>query len=459
MRANGAAGRRSAPIRKHMDRTRIIDEELAALAAHLTGHQPMLLQAWRARANDDPHVTTANSLSRSQFNDHIPELLDTFSRRLYAWPKQPPAAEHQEDAAAHGLQRWHQGYRLREVTREWAHLQLVLVDYLEQYSAERPALALETMRIARRALAELCSDGVSESVSQYFQLEQIEAAGNVHDLERTIEYVRGMEQQRAELWRQAAHDLRGQTSVVANATAGLRLAGVPEPMRERFFLLLQRSMTSLHTMLNDVISLARLQAGHEQLAIAPFDAAEVLQELCAGLQPQAEERGLYLKWDGPASLAVEGDAVKVRRIAQNLLLNALKYTDQGGVTIGCGDSRENDPARWMLTLQDTGPGFAASPREPIVAALQEATRESLEVDRKAGIDVDQPAGFAPAPAVNTQTVNYERGEGVGLSIVKRLSELLDATVELESDAGKGTVFRVILPRRYAPRDRTITGEQ
>ena len=83
--------------------------------------------------------------------------------------------------------------------------------------------------------------------------------------------------------------------------------------------------------------------------------------MCENLQPLAAERGLFLKADGPATLSVEGDAGKIRRIAQNLLLNALKYTQEGGVTMRWGDSRNNDPERWMLCVQDTGPGFHAGP--------------------------------------------------------------------------------------------------
>ena len=120
-----------------MDRTQIIDEELNAVAAHLRGRQEAILDAWRAAADADPQLTTVNALPRSQFNDHIPDVLDLLARKLQAWPRdaQPLDQKQKEDAAAHGLQRWHQGYRLREVTREWGHLQLVLLDELERYAS------------------------------------------------------------------------------------------------------------------------------------------------------------------------------------------------------------------------------------------------------------------------------------------------------------------------------------
>jgi signal transduction histidine kinase len=106
--------------------------------------------------------------------------------------------------------------------------------------------------------------------------------------------------------------------------------------------MLNNNVSSLHSLLEDVTDLARLQAGHERRQLKPFDAAVALGELCERMQPLVEERALYLTTEGPAKLAVEGDAVKVQRIAQNLLLNAIKYTTSGGVAVSWGDSREND---------------------------------------------------------------------------------------------------------------------
>ena len=143
--------------------------------------------------DNDRELTAPSSLPRTQFNDHIPELLDAFEKRLHVWPRSESAASEQqrkEDAASHGLQRWQQGYRLREVTREWGHLHLCLVDELESYSTAHPDLEPGVMPTAWRALAELCSQGVSESTTQYFQLEKVEAAGHVRDMEQTLEEVR-----------------------------------------------------------------------------------------------------------------------------------------------------------------------------------------------------------------------------------------------------------------------------
>ena len=433
---------------------------LIGLASHLSSRQGAILAAWRSFVDADPELTTSAALPRDLFNDHIPHVLETFARRLRAGLRRESfaaAAERVEEAEAHGLLRWQQGYRLREVTREWGHLQRCLMDELHSYAVAHRHVDVEVLHAAYRGIGALCSEGVSDSASQYFYLEQVEAAGQARDLSLTLGQLRELEHERAELWRQVAHDLRGNLSAVENATAGLSLQSVPEPVREKFFRLLQKSVSSVHTMLDDVMNLARLQAGQEQRQLGSFDAASLLRELCEGFQGTARERGLFLDAQGPDRLEVVGDAVKVRRIAQNLVLNAIKYTREGGVTVRWGDSRPGDVGRWMLAILDTGPGIHAGPGAPIAEALEVATQEAAQVKRPespvAAAQLDPVAEAKPDP----RPVHQVRGEGVGLSIVKRLCDLLDASVEVESTSGEGTVFRVVLPRSYPEFDPSARG--
>ena len=435
---------------------------LARLASHLAARQPAILTAWRSYVDADPELTTPEALPRALFNDHIPDVLDTFARRLRVGLRSESvaaAAERTEDAEAHGLQRWQQGYRLREVSREWGHLQRCLLDELQSYADTHGVADLTALHAAYRGLVTLCSEGISDSTAQYFHLEQIEAVGQARDLSQTLDDLRELERERAELWRQAAHDLRGNIGVVANATAGLTLQAVPEPMREQFFRLLQKSVSSVHSMLDDVMSLARLQAGQEQRRLSTFEAGPLLREMSEAFQGLARERRLFLHAEGPDGLEVVGDPVKVRRIAQNLILNALKYTDEGGVTVSWGDGGTGDPDRWFLAVRDTGPGLHAGPGAPIAEALKAATTEAHEMEER---DTPTPAS---APTANPpeakepdlRPVHQERGEGVGLSIVKRLCDLLDASVEVESAVREGTVFRVRLPKTYPRFDALASG--
>lgn len=430
--------------------------EHQALGAHLKRRRGAILQAWRAAVASDPTLTTGAVLPRAQLHDHIPALLVDFERKLAQGGAEAAAGadagqRHQGDAAAHGLHRWQQGFDLAEVTRELARLNECVVVELEDYAVHE-TIAAPAMAEARRIWAQQCGDAVSASVSQYFKLQQIEAAGHIRDLEQALQALRELEEERARLWQQAAHDLRGNLGVVATATAGLASAQASELVRGNFLKLLDRNVGSLSHLLNDVTSLARLQGGLERRNVEPLDAAALLATLCDDLLPHAQARGLYLRFDGPAALPVEGDAVKTRRIAQNLVINAIKYTRTGGITVTCGGGASSDLDRWFFEVRDTGPGFHAGPGSQLAGAIEEATDQARQVasDHATGavthVNVDladlHPSANDPRP------VQQQVGEGVGLSIVKRLCDLLNATTELQSEMNVGTSFRILLPRRY-----------
>ena len=222
-----------------------VTSDLRALAGHLAARRRPLLQAWETAVSGDSELSTASSLPRRQFYDHIPDVLEDFQRRLCA-PGESEGlraqASAKEDASAHGLQRWQQGYRLGEVTREWGHLHVCLAIELENFATEHPRVDPVAMMRARRVLIELINEGVSESAGQYFHLRQVEAAGYVRDVEQALEHLRELGRTRAELWRQAAHDLRGDIGVVVNVSEGLTHANAPAALREQFSRLLQRSV-------------------------------------------------------------------------------------------------------------------------------------------------------------------------------------------------------------------------
>jgi signal transduction histidine kinase len=439
-----------------------LDLERRALAEHLSGRRIAILEAWRNAIKRDPTLTSGEPLPRAQLFDHIPAMLASFEHALRNLPAVAAAtagdgavaghaavdgggaagaaagaaarfgdAAH-KSAAAHGLQRWQQGYDLRQVTRELGKLNECVVAELDAYTAANPRISHAVVAAARRVWASLCGTGIEESVGQYFQLQQQEAAGQVKDLERALGEIQALERQRADLWQQAAHDLRGNLGVVANVTVGLTHSGLLADTREDFLRILMRNVTTLHQLLDDVTSLARLQAGREQRQVEPLDISPLIQQLCEGVRPLAQHRRLFLRCEGPAGFAVDGDAVKIRRIAQNLILNAVKFTRQGGITVTWGDSGPDDRKRWQLCIADTGPGLRGDAGLPLAPTDQSAAARSES----------QTAAAAPDAAPG------EAGEGIGLSIVKRLCELLDASVEMKSVPGEGTTFRILFPRGY-----------
>jgi signal transduction histidine kinase len=427
-----------------------IEAQLDALAGYLDGRRDLILQAWRASVRRDPTLASGDALPQVDLYDHIPALLRTFERKLRdlgSHARDVGQEAEQASAAAHGLQRWQQGYDLPEVTRELGKLNQCVVSELEGYVRLNPGVSHEAMTAARQIWAALCSTGIEESVRQYFTLQQQEALGHVRDLESGMLEIQALERQRADLWRQAAHDLRGNLGVVANVTVGLTHRGLQDSSRDDFVRILMRNVTSLHHLLDDVTSLARLQAGREERHIEPMDVSPVLQQMCEGIHPMAQQRGIYLRCEGPAGFATDGDAVKIRRIAQNLVLNALKATRQGGITVSWGDSSINDPKRWELCIADTGPGFPEGSAQPLKRALEKAHEQSPSDVAAQKIEPHQAVTEPPPP--QRGPVVEAAGEGIGLSIVKRLCDMLDATIDMTSERGVGTQFRILFPRKYA----------
>ncbi|HSC62680.1 MAG TPA: HAMP domain-containing sensor histidine kinase [Caldimonas sp.] len=423
----------------------------AALGAHFRAVAPALIAAWRTAIAADSKLTASNALPRVQLEDHLPQWLESFAGILAAVPGEAVAdAAEAREAEAHGLQRWQQGYDLHDVTREWGCLHRCLVAELERFAAAHPELPGAAFAEARMKLAEHISEAMSTSAQRYFQLERVEAAGSVHDLERALADVRHLERRRADLWQQAAHDLRGNLGVVSNVAQGLAFRDLPADRRDDFIALLSNNVTALRHLLDDVTVLARLQAGQEERRVAAFDAADLLRRLCDDVRPLADAKRLALEADGPQTLHVDGDAVKVRRIAQNLLLNALKYTRSGRVLLSWGEAAPGDSRRWCLTVEDSGPGFHAGPGAPIVNSLT----PSLASETVA--EVPDSAVLASSDA-DERPINQSQGEGLGLAIVKRLCDLLDAMVEIDTVMEKGTTVRVLLPRRYSPERAAAEG--
>jgi signal transduction histidine kinase len=415
---------------------------LTDLATHLRVRRGAILDAWRRAVDSDSQLAAAATLSRVQFIDHIPEILETFERRLTAETgaqKQAAAEEQKEGAAAHGLQRWQQGYKLRETARDWGHLHLCVLAELEAFESTLDDAGREAMPAARRALARLVNDGVSESASQYAEMRQAAAGAQVAELERALKKLASLEQQRAGAWREAAHDLRGSVGVLQSASSVLDRDGAPEAVRHQSLQVLKRGVQSLHELLSDLMDLARIDAGQDHLSLETFDAAASLRLLSESLRAVATERNLFLRVSGPATLEVQGDRIKILRVAQNLLLNALRYTRSGGVTLEWDVAGTEKRPQWRLSIIDSGPGITQTSNAPIVQALDEATRAAQRRDNDADADGVDPGQSLPTP--------NGHGEGIGLTIVKRLCELLEATLELESQPG-GTTFRITLPRHY-----------
>ena len=175
-------------------------------------------------------------------------------------------------------------------------------------------------------------------------------------------------------------------------------------------------------LVNEVLDLARVEAGHMSLSPEPVDAQHVFQESIDLLRPLAEQRGLSLESNfQPETMSwVVADRQRLKQILVNLLSNAVKFNREGGgITTTCKRTPEGTV---RLTVRDTGPGIALADQERIFSAF-----ERLGADRR-GVE----------------------GTGLGLALAKRLAELMHGCLVVESVVDEGSAFCLVLPGASAP---------
>ncbi|MBI5882060.1 MAG: response regulator [Elusimicrobia bacterium] len=209
--------------------------------------------------------------------------------------------------------------------------------------------------------------------------------------------------------------LMGYTSLLLDGTYG----AVTEVQREPLERVLVNSKNLL-ALINNVLDYSKLNAGMMQVFLEDFDVADLLRETVDTMQSLAKAKGLAMAWEAGAGIPLRSDRTKVKQILVNLAGNAIKFTDRGTVTLG---ARAGSEGRIEFWVQDTGCGIAA---EHLDFVFEQFTQ------------------------VDGSSVRKQGGTGLGLSITKKLSELLQGSISVESRVGGGSVFKVLLPGASRP---------
>ncbi len=182
--------------------------------------------------------------------------------------------------------------------------------------------------------------------------------------------------------------------------------------------LIERSGEHLLSVINDILDFSKIEAGRMEVEARPFDVSAVLHEAAGVFQVLAQRKQVHLsltmEWEGPC--VVTGDPARVRQVLNNLLGNAVKFTDQGSVQL-LARRDPHDEARFEIMVRDTGHGIAEADRERIFEAF---TQSHAALDRRHG------------------------GTGLGLSIARELCQAMHGSLTCESKVGAGSVFRATL---------------
>ncbi len=213
----------------------------------------------------------------------------------------------------------------------------------------------------------------------------------------------------------ASHDLRQPLHALSLFAEALRQrsheAGVVELVNS-----INASVDALDGLFSELLDITRIDTGGVEVKAVDFAISDLFRRLRLHFEPTAFEKGLALRFRGERH-AVHGDPLLVERILRNLVANAIRYSEDGGVLVGCRRRGE----RLLLQVWDTGPGICEAEQHRVFEEFYQV-----------------PGNAAPL-------AGQKKGLGLGLAIVRRLAALMHAPLVLRSVPGRGSVFTLELP--------------
>ena len=188
------------------------------------------------------------------------------------------------------------------------------------------------------------------------------------------------------------------------------------PEEQQYIEMASDSAKSLLVILEDILDSSRIESGKLKLETIPFRPQQLLAEAIEMFRPRAESKGLYLVCDSGADVprVLIGDPTRLRQILVNLVGNAVKFTEHGGITVSARcDSRDENKAVLRVTVGDSGIGIPPEAQQQLFQKFQQA---------------------------DTSTTRQYGGTGLGLSICRSLVTMMDGAISVESEPGRGSAF-------------------
>jgi signal transduction histidine kinase len=217
-----------------------------------------------------------------------------------------------------------------------------------------------------------------------------------------------------------SHELRTPLNAIIGFT-GTLLMKLPGPLtrdQERQLETIQSSGTYLLSLINDLLDLAKIESGKVELKLEDVDCQKVLEDVATALRGLAETKGLGFGITGPdGELSVRSDRRTLTQILLNLANNAIKFTDQGQVSLELTSRRENGQVLTEFSVADTGAGIKPEDQLKLFQAFQQVVASS---------------------------VGRHEGTGLGLYLSQKLAAMLGGRIEFQSEFGKGSTFRLAL---------------
>ncbi|MCE2571090.1 HAMP domain-containing sensor histidine kinase [Motilimonas eburnea] len=217
-----------------------------------------------------------------------------------------------------------------------------------------------------------------------------------------------------------SHEIRTPLNGVLGMAQLLQNSGLTQQQKEYADILYQ-SGSSLLIIINDILDFSKIEAGHLSLDNMPFDLEKECYETCQSLSLQSDEKGLelILDYEVECPSMVIGDAYRIRQLLINLIGNAIKFTEQGHITVKVNAEQDQyGQYLFAISVEDTGIGIPHH---------------------------IQPHLFSSFTQADSSTTRKYGGTGLGLAICKQLCDLMGGNISLSSEPGQGTCFTLHLP--------------
>jgi PAS domain S-box-containing protein len=232
-----------------------------------------------------------------------------------------------------------------------------------------------------------------------------------------------------------SHEIRTPLTAILGYTDLLLEAETDADTTQRYLQVVRRNGEHLTKVINDILDLSKIEAGRLALERVTTDLRELVTDVTTLMGVRIEERGLTLdsRIESPLPRQVVSDPLRLRQVLMNLLGNALKFTEAGRVTLTVTAAAQGpDTALVRFTVADTGIGMSPE----ALAKL-----------------------FKPFAQADASTTRRFGGTGLGLTICRRLIEMLGGTITVSSEPGQGSTFRVQLPVRVPPDTPWLSDDQ
>ncbi len=220
-----------------------------------------------------------------------------------------------------------------------------------------------------------------------------------------------------------SHEIRTPMNAIFGFTSLLSEV-VKDPVQADYVASIKKSSQALLSLINDVLDLSKMEAGKLELRQEPTDLHEIVDQALTTFQQSAQAKGIFLRaeYEGRAEQALMVDPARLRQVLINLISNAVKYTEQGGVIVRicCVPSEVDGHCDLKMEVLDSGTGISHHQMAIIFDPFEQG---------------DSPDGKS------------REGTGLGLSISRRLATLMGGSLNAESTVGEGSRFIVELPRR------------